>query len=71
MDKEGGCLPQAQTDLSPRDDTLASNDLSQQDEAGSQQWGGAQMILIYPFDEEPLTSTKASTNLLGQKLDLR
>lgn len=28
------------------------------------------MILIHPFDEGPLTSTKASTNLLGQKLDL-
>lgn len=71
MDKEGGCLPQAQTDLSPRDGTLASNDLSQQDEAGSQQWEGAQMILIHPFDEGPLTSTKANINLLGQKLDLR
>lgn len=59
------------TNLSPRDGTLASNDLSQQDKTGSQQWGGAQMKLIHPFDEGPLTSTKASTNLLGQKLDLR
>lgn len=47
---------------------MASNGWSQQGETGSQQWGGAQMVISQHFGKGTLASTMASTNLLRQKL---